>query len=394
MKNESVAIFDIRSYTLTFLIGGRGVNGTFVYRGSESENYDGYGTEGFFDVSSFTSAATRVLNRVLSSYEGTVRKIYVTVPSPFFTVRTKGQTLSFERRRKITAAEIEALYASGLNELAQSGRFVKQSAMYFSIGDNRRYFSAADIVGTKTSMLSGALCYYFVGESFYRLIQKLFACAGFTQIEYLPQALSQSAYLLPAKTREGYAALLDIGYVSSAIAVAYGGGIVHQESFDCGAGQILAALMQEFGIEFSRAEEMLAAADISGGAVQKNALWRDADGNAYPVQRVNDVIKCALDELCEKTDDFFQRYYGAKKIAGDSGNPLYLTGEGLQEVKGLAEHVERRLCRVTQTVFPEIPYYDKPTYSSRISALQSALEDTESKAGIRKFFNIFGGNRT
>ena len=58
MKNESVAIFDIRSYTLTFMIGGRGVNGTFVYRGSESENYDGYGTEGFFDVSSFTAAGT------------------------------------------------------------------------------------------------------------------------------------------------------------------------------------------------------------------------------------------------------------------------------------------------------------------------------------------------
>ena len=48
MKNESVAIFDIRSYELTFLIGGRGVNGTFVFRGSESDFYDGYGADGFF----------------------------------------------------------------------------------------------------------------------------------------------------------------------------------------------------------------------------------------------------------------------------------------------------------------------------------------------------------
>lgn len=393
MKNESVAIFDIRSYTLTFMIGGRGVNGTFVYRGSESETYDGYGAEGFFDVSSFISAATRVFNRVLSSYEGTIREIYVAVPAPFFTVRTKGQTLSFEKRRKITSAEIEALYASGLNELAQNGRFIKQSAMYFSVDDNRRYFSADDITGTKTSILSGALCYYFVSESFYALIHKLFSAAGITQIEFLPQSLSQATYLLPAKTREGYAAMLDIGYVSSSIAVAYGGGIVHQESFDCGAGQILAALMQEFGVDFARAEEILSAADISGGAAVKGIIWRDGDGNAYSVQRINEVIKCTLDELCEKTEDFFQRYYGAKKIAGDSTNPLYLTGEGLQEAKGLAEHVERRLCRVTQIVFPEIPYYDKPTYSSRISALQSALEDTESKAGIRKFLNIFGGKR-
>ena len=120
MKNESVAILDIRSYSLTFLIGGRGVNGTFVFRGGESSEYDGYGTEGFYDVSSFTSAASRLINSVLSSYDGTLKTIYISVPAPFIGIRTKGQSMSFEKRRKITAAEIEALYAAGLNELAEN----------------------------------------------------------------------------------------------------------------------------------------------------------------------------------------------------------------------------------------------------------------------------------
>ena len=141
MKNESVAILDIRSYSLTFLIGGRGVNDTFVFRGGESAEYDGYGTEGFYDVSSFTSAASRAINSVLSS-DGTLKKIYISVPAPFIGVRTKGQTMSFEKRRKITSAEIEALYAAGLNELAENRALADESAMYFSIGDNRRYFSA------------------------------------------------------------------------------------------------------------------------------------------------------------------------------------------------------------------------------------------------------------
>lgn len=57
MKNESVAVLDIRSYEVTFLIGAKGVNGTFVFRGSKSEKYEGYTTEGFLDVESFCQAA-------------------------------------------------------------------------------------------------------------------------------------------------------------------------------------------------------------------------------------------------------------------------------------------------------------------------------------------------
>ena len=56
MKNESVAVLDIRSYEITFLIGAKGVNGTFVFRGSRSEKYEGYSSEGFLDEASFRSA--------------------------------------------------------------------------------------------------------------------------------------------------------------------------------------------------------------------------------------------------------------------------------------------------------------------------------------------------
>ena len=249
------------------------------------------------------------------------------------------------------------------------------------------------MIGSKTAVLQGALCYYFLNEEFYSLTQKLFSAMGFSQIEYLPQSLSEATYLLPAKTREGYAAILDIGYAVSSAFVVYGGGVVHEESFDCGAGSLLAGLMGEFDVGFEKAKEILSAADVSGGAVPKGAIWTDREGNMYSVQRINDVIKCGLDELCEKTDAFFEKYYGSKMIAGDASNPLYITGEGAQEVRGAAEHTERRLCRVTRAICPEIPYYDKPGYSSRISALNAALEKAEEKSGLRKFLNIFGGNK-
>lgn len=110
--------------------------------------------------------------------------------------------------------------------------------------------------------------------------------------------------------------ILDVGDAASVLLVAYGGGIVHQETFSCGVGQISAALMQEFGVDFDKACEILAAADVSGGFVKKDVMWTDRDGNSYPVQRINDVIKCSLDELCEYTDDFSAAITGIKKLRG------------------------------------------------------------------------------
>ena len=41
MKNECVAVLDIRSNEVSFLLGSKGVNGTFVFSGMQSESYEG-----------------------------------------------------------------------------------------------------------------------------------------------------------------------------------------------------------------------------------------------------------------------------------------------------------------------------------------------------------------
>ena len=42
MKNESVAILDIRSGEVSFSLGAKGVNGTFAFKDSHTEGYEGY----------------------------------------------------------------------------------------------------------------------------------------------------------------------------------------------------------------------------------------------------------------------------------------------------------------------------------------------------------------
>ena len=394
MKNESVAILDIRSSEVSFLLGAKGVNGTFVFSGMHSEKYEGYFLDGFFDDASFRRAVVCAITSVRQNYEGTIDEIYVGVPSPFVAVMTKGHTVSFPSKRKIVAQDVDALFESGMNDLLVQGRCIRRSAMYFSLGDNRKYFSANDLYGVPTTMLKGALCYYFVSDFFHDFIIGLLGDMGFSNVKFIPSTLAQSNYLLTQQRREGYAFLLDMGFLTSSISVVYGDGIVHEESFDCGVGSILVALIEGLGVDFAVAEEILAAANISGGSVPKDMVWQtEQDERSFSVQQINDIIKCSLDELCEKVDVFFARRYRDKATAILTANPISITGEGIGCVKGAAEHISRRLNRITEIVYPDLPYYDKPNCSSRIALLNMALSDHKKQGWWRRIFNNFGGKR-
>ncbi len=394
MRNESVAVLDVRSYEITFFLGSKGVNDTFVFYGSHTEKYDGFSTEGFFDKEAFRRAVVTAITSVRQNYEGVIGEIYVGVPTPFLSVMTKGHTISFPSKRKISSQDIDALYESGLNGLLAKERCIRRSDMYFTLGDNRKYFEAEDIYGVPTTLLKGALCYYFVSDCFYEITSSVLNDLDFQQIKYLPSTLAQAVYLLPQKRREGYAFLLDIGFLTTSVSVVYGNGIVREESFDFGLGSVLVALMEGLNVDYGMAEEILAAANISGGGVPKELVWTNERGDAaFSVQRINDIVKCSLDELCERVEEFFGKYYREKATTVFAVNPISLTGEGVCGIAGATEHIAKRLGRLTELVAPDLPYYDKPAFSSRISLLDMALTDCKKRGWLQKFFNSFGGKK-
>ena len=395
MKNESVAILDIRSNEISFLLGAKGVNGMFVISGIHVEKYDGFCLDGFFDEESFRRAVVRAIGTVQQNFKGTIDEIYIGVPSAFVSTVTKGQTIAFDSKRKLSAQDVEMLFDHGLDELALTGRCIRRSAMYFTLGDNRKYFSAEDLYGMSTTMLKGGLCYYFISEYFYEIIHDLMESMGFADVNFIPSTLAQSIYLLPEKKREGYAFLLDIGFVTSSLSVVYGNGIVHEENFNCGIASVLVELIKTLGLEFNIAEEILSISNISGGGETDNLVFTtDSEDLSFPVNRVNEVIKCAVDQLCERLDIFLQKYYREKNSATMSVNPISVTGEGVWGIKGITEHIEKRIGWVTETVYPDLPFYDKPTASSKISLLNMALNDQMKNAGIwQRLLKRLGGKR-
>ena len=394
MKNECVAILDIRSYEVTFFLGSKGVNDTFVFYGSHTQKYEGFSTQGFYDEESFRRAVVAAITSVRQNYEGIIGEIYVGVPSAFIQVQTKGHTVSFPSKRKISSQDISLLFDSGLNELLVQKRCIRHSNMYYTLGDNHKYYTDSDLFGVPTTLLQGALCYYLVDDTFYNVTNSVLNDLGFNEVHLLPTSLAQCLYLLPPKRREGYAFLLDVGFLTSSFAVVYGNGIVREETIDSGLGSILVSLMQQLDVSYETAQEILATANVSGGNIPRDLIWTSENGElSFPVYKINDTIKCALDVLCEHIERFFDTYYKEKAMAAFAVNPIDVTGEGIFGVAGATEHIAKRLNRLTEVAFPDLPYYDKPTYSSRMSLLSMALSDSEKKSWWHKLFKKNGGRK-
>ena len=394
MRNESVAILDVRSYEVTFFLGSKGVNDIFVIYDSHTEKYEGFSTDGLFDEDSFRRAVVKAVTSVRQNYEGVLGKIYVGTPSAFVSVATKGHTISFPSKRKLSAQDIDALFASGLNELLAKEHCIRHSEMYFTLGDNRKYFNVNDLYGVPTTLLKGALCYYFIQDGFCEAATRILNNLEFKDIKFLPSTLAQALYLFPEKHRDGYALFLDVGFLTTSFSVIYGNGIVHEETFDCGLGTILVSLMEELDVDYPLAQEILSTANVSGGGVPKDLTWISENGErTFSVQRINDVIKCSLDVLCEKIEVFFAKYYTEKYATTFAVNPIGITGEGIQGIAGAAEHISRRLNRLTQIVYPDLPYYDKPIFSSRMALLHMALSERKEKGWLRRIFNNIGGKK-
>lgn len=393
MRRESIALLDVRSYDVTFLIAAKGVNGTFVFYDSKTENHDGFSTDGFEDVDSFRAAVASAVSKVFQNHKGKIKEVRVGVPSAFCRICTKGHAVSYPKRRRITAADVDYLYDSGLADLALPYRYISRSQMYFALGDNRKCFEESELYGSHTESLKGALCYYFVDETFYQTIEEILKKYGVEKTEYIPVTKAEARYLLPLKTRQDYTFLLDLGYVTTSLSTVYGNGIARESTYDFGVGSVLADLIANLNVDFDTAMEMLDSFGAVSASIPVESSWQNSKGESFPAYKIAETISNSVNGFCQYLDEFFQKYCQDTGVLSVMEKPLYITGEGLDKVRGFGERISKTLNRPTESVQPDLPFFDKPYYSSRISLLAEAFSSAEKKNGVNKLFQLLGGRK-
>ncbi len=383
MGRKSVAVLDVRSSEIAVFVGERGVNNTFVFKASKTEPYYGFESGAFYDESDLSEAVYKAVSAVEQICGERIRELYIGVPGEFTVAVPKEQNIGFPKKRKISQKEISALFEGGA-EKREGYRVIRATSMIYTTSDNRR---VVDPTGISATSLSGVLSYFYCSEYFIGVMDKIFAKMHIT-LRYLPTEFAMASYLIPSETRDEYAIFLDVGYLSSSLLILLGNGVLAQETYWVGRGHIAGKLMEQLSVPLDVATALLSRANLFAKDVSGTAEF-NYRGVSYEIRAdvFVEAVKEGLDALCEKVAPFLE-YCSGKDL---DYKPLYVSGEGLENIRGALEHISKRLNRVCEQLAPDLPYYNKPAMSSRVALMDMAQCDREKGGVFNRLLNVFGG---
>ena len=388
MNRRSVAVLDIGSSEVTVIIGERGVNNTFVFKGMNTEKYDGFAEAEFFDTEKLRKAVFDALKSVELSCNDRIKEIYVGVPGEFMKVVTMRYVSGFSSKRKVTAQDLKNLYKDGFSCGESGYTLIKQSNVYYITSDKRR---TIDPVGMVSDSLEGYLSYFLCNDYYRNLMNSILSQYGIKKVVFLPTSLAESLYLIPSEARDEYAILLDIGYMSMTFSIVCGNGIVYQNACSVGGGHITACMIRDgdLDVSFEVAESLLKKVNLSSVDTPDATIdYMDrTQSYSLPLGTVNEKVKEGLDLICEVINKCLELC--------DNRNidykPILLTGGGVTAIRGAREHISKRLNKVVAIVAPNLPYYNKASLSSGLSLLDMALREKREKSLFSNLFYGFGG---
>lgn len=366
MKTKQVAVIDVGSSKITAAVCERGINKTFVIKGMRSYNYEGFSNGEFFDINAVKEillGASDFIKTVAGEEQNTV---YVGVPGEFTRIYVRDSQISFAKKKKITAKDVDALFDSAFLMQGQGVTAINRSAIVYELGDYRRL---ANPIGATSEILRGKLSFAVCDNGFIELFKSSLKAGGFANVECVSSSLAEAMYVIDAETRDRIALLLDVGYITSTLTLVQGDGILYQKSFGYGGGYVTASISEKYDIDFSVAENLKRKINLSRKTDGLEKI-ENTDGKYYLEEDVKAVIMASLDELCENISQAIdESNYVIPEYV-----PLLITGGGISYIRGAKEHVSDRLSSAVEIVAPKVPLMNKPDQSSLLSLLDLALE--------------------
>ncbi len=365
-KKNNVAVLDFGSSKITAVIGERGENNTFLIKARKDFEYDGYQERTFFDADKLKIIIKKSVE-FLQGVLGNDFKIYVGVPGEFTDVVVKDCQISFPKKKKIEEKDVDALYDSAFVISSKKYTLINRSAVIYELDDCRRIMNP---VGALSSIIKGKLSFVLCDNCFIDLVKPVFEALKVFSYDFVSVPLSQAMYLLDNSTRDRVAIIVDVGYISTTFALVQGDGILFQKSFSYGGGYITAMVLEEAEVDFLEAEELKRMVSITRSYEKDFDLISLDVGKYFNAQKLSEVIKGSLDNLCEELSNCLDNcgYVIPEYV------PLFITGGGVNYIRGAKQHLSSRIGISCEYLAPSVPLMDKPTESSVLSVLNLAFE--------------------
>lgn len=376
--NKEVSILDFGSHKITVLTGQRGANGALLISGMGECEYAGFCDGEWLKPEQLSFAVAKAISGAENNSGQKIRHLFIGVPGEFSMCVCKEVSINLSRRHKINENDVEDLLSAGSREVeGRDAVLINRQPIYYYLDDNRRLI---DPVGLTSTKLGGLISYVTAESRFVSCVDAIMVGVGIESSEYVSSVLAESLFLFDDARRDKGAILLDVGYMTSTLAVIRGDGLLSMNSFSMGGAHITANLCEYFGITSSVEAEALKRKIVLTLATEDDDVY-EINGREYNATYVNALAERIIQIIGKTAYNCVEMCpYTVSEMT-----PVSITGGGISYIRGAKEIVSETMSRDVEIVAPAMPQLSKPHMASSLGLLNLTL-DAEAPVQKKKGF--------
>lgn len=349
MSYKKTFVLDIGSGKLSLLTCIKPKNKLTILTRDEIE-YDGFMDGSFLNEGTLPFSLQKIVNANVKKFKKNIDKVYVGVPSEFCVCVCKRVTKKYEKTKRINSADIKNLF-DGVDDFENSKEYnvLNFSAMQFVLDDGYKTISP---IGKKTQTIIMDCSYVLAKKSFCRLLKSALQFCGVSDAEFLSAALGQGLMCIDKNDSLTPIAVVDVGHITTSVAIVKGEGLALLSSFSLGGGHISSDLMQLMQIPFADADAIKRKVLLTIEA-EKDEKYSTCVGgklvNAV-IPITNGIVKSRIENIAGiiknilDIDDMFENV------------KIYLTGNGLVHIRGAKQILSATTAREVIDYFNKFDY--------------------------------------
>jgi len=301
---------------------------------SIDKSYDGFMDGEFFSTEQVGQVVAELLYEMKQRLKQDISVIHIGAPSEFCACVCKRVTRNFVPAKRITSAEIETMF-DGVSEFGKSDEYVVASfsPLQYELDGN----VVAELSNKRVSQFVMDCGYVLVKKQFVDIMQQIMDSCGIKEVDFVSTALAQAQFARKqVKTLLKPIVIVDIGHITTSVAVAKGEGLLMLSSFSLGGGHITADLMQLNGLSYLEADSIKRKVSLTVQSKKDERYIAYLNGKPIKtlINITNDIVKARLENIAQVVNKVLMQNNAFDDL------PIYLTGDGVCNFRGIVNMFE------------------------------------------------------
>ncbi len=337
MKNLT-HILDIGSSKIS-LLACRVEKGKSAIITSIDKSYDGFMDGEFFSTEQLGEVIAELVSQMQVRINKSITSIHIGVPSEFCACVCKRVTREFVPAKRITENDLAAMF-DGVNDFSQKDDYVVASfsPLQYEIDGN----VVSELSSKRVSKFVLDCSYVLVKKSFVDLMQSVLSECNIKEVDFVSTALAQAQFAMKqAENPLKPIVIVDVGHITTSVAIAKGEGLLMLSSFSLGGGHITADLMQVNNLTYQQADliKRKVSLTIQSKKDERYIVYNGAQPIKALINITNDIVNARLENIANVISKILSVNDGFADL------PIYLTGDGVCNFRGIVNLFEAVCAR-------------------------------------------------